>query len=494
MFEETELWPIINKSEPLPGPTQGTSSTGTATTTQPSQTDINNWNKRNCQALGMIRRRIESAPMTHIACCTNSFEAWDVLAQLYQSIGSGAMILLCNRFSNLHMSEGDNLEEHIKKLRKVFDELNIALLAEGSSTIKELEFIRQLLASLPESWQIIVSIINQTPDATDPDGITLSQNIQSRLLNEYQRRRIATGEVAMYIKPKRASDRLTISCNNCGLKGHIIDECYKPGGLAYKGKNSNIQGRGRGKKRGGYQNKGNRGNQERPRKKRNQQNNNSNQGNQQANFAEDIPHTAFSFNMPEIEKLIDDMKNVFIPPEAYQATQYSFGINNAWILDSGASCHIANQERYLSNYMPIENVVQGIGGKANISGISELTLKVGTEIPEVKKSTKEVILKGDTWTQITLSNAACVKESPVNLISISAWTNQFPHHEMITKGDKIKILDNNKFLALGQKLGERKSGNCWYLVATVDLAQHAFLTRTIQDWHMILGHTDPNNI
>ncbi|QRV95121.1 gag-polypeptide of LTR copia-type [Ceratobasidium sp. AG-Ba] len=262
MFEETELWPIINKSEPLPGPTQGTSSTGTATTTQPLQTDINNWNKRNRQALGMIRRRIESAPMTHIARCTNSFEAWDVLARLYQSIGSGAMILLRNRFSNLRMSEGDNLEDHIKKLRKVFDELNIALLAEGSTTIKELEFIRQLLASLPESWQIIVSIIDQTPDATDPDGITLSQNIQSRLLNEYQRRSIATGEVAMYIKPKRASDCLTISCNNCRLKGHIIDECYKPGGLAYKGKNSNIRGRGRGKKRGGYRNKGNRGNQE----------------------------------------------------------------------------------------------------------------------------------------------------------------------------------------------------------------------------------------
>ncbi|QRV91944.1 integrase core domain protein [Ceratobasidium sp. AG-Ba] len=177
-----------------------------------------------------------------------------------------------------------------------------------------------------------------------------------------------------------------------------------------------------------------------------------------------------------------------------QATQYSFGLNDAWILDSGASCHIANQERYLSNYIPIENIIQGIGGKASISGIGELTLKVGTEIPKVKKSTKEVILKGDTWTQITLNNAACVKESPVNLISISAWTDQFPHHEMITMGDEIKMLDNNKFLALGQKLGERKSGNCWYLVATVDLAQHTFLTRTIQDWHMILGHTDPNNI
>src|SRR4051812_441288 len=159
------------------------------------------------------------------------------------------------------MSKSDDMEEHIKKLRSIFDKLNTALLAEGSNPIIELEFIQQLLASLPESWQYLVSVIDQTPVQGDNKGIQLSANITSHLLAEYHCRKAQTGEKAFFAsnrpnnRPQQqgnASDQLNKRCNNCNILGHIKRECRKPGGGAYKGGNrSNNNGNNSNRKNNG---------------------------------------------------------------------------------------------------------------------------------------------------------------------------------------------------------------------------------------------------
>jgi hypothetical protein len=77
------------------------------------------------------------------------------------------------------MAEGDDLELHIKDLHKIFNDLNIALLSEGTDQLKVLEFIQQLLVSFPKSWQILVSVIPQHHETTDQNGTQLSADVQS---------------------------------------------------------------------------------------------------------------------------------------------------------------------------------------------------------------------------------------------------------------------------------------------------------------------------
>ncbi|KAB5589019.1 Copia protein [Ceratobasidium theobromae] len=60
-------------------------------------------------------------------------------------------------------------------------------------------------------------------------------------------------------------------------------------------------------------------------------------------------------------------------------------------------------------------------------------------------------------------------------------------------GQKHKTGDT-EMIALAMKIGEWKEGNSWYLMATTDPGQHAYLSRTLHDWHIILGHADPRNI
>ncbi|KAG9111916.1 hypothetical protein FRC07_008000 [Ceratobasidium sp. 392] len=91
MFEETGLYAIVNGTTPrreigdtIPRPnTPG----GTAQTAQTvSEDDVKTWDKQNQQALGMIRRRIESSAMTHVARCTTASSAWTILERVYQTI------------------------------------------------------------------------------------------------------------------------------------------------------------------------------------------------------------------------------------------------------------------------------------------------------------------------------------------------------------------------------------------------------------------------
>jgi hypothetical protein len=138
-----------------------------------------NFDKKNRQLLGIIRQRIKSAPMTDVAQATSANGAWELLKQMYESIGTAAMTLLQNKFTSLHMNKGNDLEQHIQKLRQVYNELNVALAAENITCVNELEFIQQFLVLLPKSWSILVLVINQTPNLADPDGIQLCQRILS---------------------------------------------------------------------------------------------------------------------------------------------------------------------------------------------------------------------------------------------------------------------------------------------------------------------------
>jgi hypothetical protein len=89
------------------------------------------------------------------------------------------MTMLHNKFTSTSMAEGNNRESHIKDLHKILNNLNIALLLEGTGQLKEIEFIRQLLVSSPDSWQILVSVSPQQPETTDQDGAQVTANIQS---------------------------------------------------------------------------------------------------------------------------------------------------------------------------------------------------------------------------------------------------------------------------------------------------------------------------
>jgi hypothetical protein len=142
----------------------------------------------------------------------------------------------------------------------------------------------------------------------------------------------------------------------------------------------------------------------------------------------------------------------------------------------------------------------GVGGNAHITGFGEITLHTFAKLPKIVNNHP---IYGRPISCLTFTNVALVEESPVNLLSLSAWTDQFPCHSISVSRDTMLFWDDNQstrtdesksLIALANKIGDRKTGNTWYLIATTDPDQHAYTMRTLCDWHIILGHTDPRNI
>ncbi|KAB5587920.1 hypothetical protein CTheo_8638 [Ceratobasidium theobromae] len=127
MFREVGVWGIVDGSELRPS----------------TPTNQATWDTKNTSALGAICQHIESAPMVHISHATEASKAWAALKR-YQNLGVTATTLLNHRFTAIHMNEGDNLESHIKDMCKLFNNLNLALVAQSSDQLKELDFVRQL--------------------------------------------------------------------------------------------------------------------------------------------------------------------------------------------------------------------------------------------------------------------------------------------------------------------------------------------------------------
>lgn len=182
MFKETELWANYIITTNTTGPTicaavakVQDATTGAITTpgiTAIQQNNIDTWDKKVLQALGHVCCCIKAAPMTHVACCTHPSQAWSALCRVYKALGAAAMTLLHNKFTRMCMSKGDSLEDHIKNIQGVYDELNIALMGKGSNQISELEFIRQLLASLQNPGKTLFQFLIKPLVPTIPKALS----------------------------------------------------------------------------------------------------------------------------------------------------------------------------------------------------------------------------------------------------------------------------------------------------------------------------------
>ena len=116
-------------------------------TTRPEDTTLALiWDKADRKALTAIRLRISAGMMTYVLSVTMAKAAWDALANVFNTQGALAKVLARRRFLRYQIEEEASMEEEIRKIRQLREEL--ALL---NSKIEDDEFAITLLTALPLS-------------------------------------------------------------------------------------------------------------------------------------------------------------------------------------------------------------------------------------------------------------------------------------------------------------------------------------------------------
>ncbi|KAF7334034.1 hypothetical protein MVEN_02308800 [Mycena venus] len=77
------------------------------------------WDKQQRKALTHIRLRVGVGPLAYISWATTAVEAWDKLKSVYQPKGAINIIRLRRQLFRMTCEEGENVEEHIRKVTDV---------------------------------------------------------------------------------------------------------------------------------------------------------------------------------------------------------------------------------------------------------------------------------------------------------------------------------------------------------------------------------------
>src|SRR6266481_8144440 len=113
--------------------------------------------------------------------------------------------------------EGENMEEHIQKLRSLQQTLHAM-----GELILDQDFSNTLLMSLPKSWCTFIMAVNARLPTLTSDALIAC------ILEEYKSRQAVSGGMALKgAERDKRSKRFSATkgkCRNCGKKGHWVKD------------------------------------------------------------------------------------------------------------------------------------------------------------------------------------------------------------------------------------------------------------------------------
>ena len=166
---------------------------------------------RRDRALATIVLAVDTKLLYLLGEPTDPVDVWTKLQAQFQKKTWANKLALRRRLHSLQLKDSDSVQEHIKTLTELFNELAVV-----GDVIKEEDCVVYLLASLPDSFNTLVTALEANEDVPKMEVVT------ERLLHAERKRREKdlTAERAMTTTKARG-----LKCFNCKKFGHIQRHC-----------------------------------------------------------------------------------------------------------------------------------------------------------------------------------------------------------------------------------------------------------------------------
>lgn len=340
----------------------------------------NTWKKNNKQAMATIALTVENDQLVHIRKHRTAKAMWEALRQYHEKGTGNHSVQLIKEICTRRLEEGGDMEQHINWMTTMFQKIDDL----GEEKLSEKWMVGILFGQLPRSYDTIVTALSMTKE----DDISL-KFVQAKLIEEYKRQieRDSIKGNASGTVMKINSSTSANACFFCKKKGHFKKDCEK----YKKWKNSG-------------QNKENKS-----------QNKESSKSTHKANVVDSKHEGEFLFSVAS--KQIELM--------------------NRWIIDSGASCHIAVDKSLFSTFEEkYKEKVQVADGSEYISkGIGTVKIK---------------FLDGEeNIVSASLERVLYVPEITSNILSVDRLTQKGFALEFTE--DKCFIKADDKKIGIGQR-------------------------------------------
>ena len=404
------LWSIVDGSEPCPD----------------QATEADKYAKyvgRRDRALAVIVLSVDPALLYLIGDPDDPAKVWKKLSDQFQKKTWANKLALRRKLYALRLREGGAVQEHIKEMTELFDELSVV-----GDPLSDEDRVVHLLASLPESYDTLVTALEANTAVPSMEVVT------ERLLHEERRqtdRGDTNGEKAMTSEQRLR--RRGVRCHYCKRLGHIKRDCFE---LASDERSEAAKKNGR----------------------------------QSANKAE----------VRRYRRESSSSESESVGLVTRHAMSASVQRPESWVVDSGATCHMCNDEQLFVNIQYLkqpQKVTLGDGHVLKATGIG--TVEVQAD------------LGGGNTRRCKLRNVLHVPQLSYNLFSVPRAT-ELGTTIRFDKTNCCILDDKNNPIATASKIGSLYYLNCYPNRAHVANSQQHVTKEDV--WHRRLGHLGEQNL
>ncbi|GMG39212.1 unnamed protein product [Aspergillus oryzae] len=211
VLEERDLWEVVSGESKL-------ENCATAL-------DQAAFKRKSRKALAIICLALEDSQLPLVRSSSGAHDAWSKLEGHFEKKSLANKLFLRRRFFTTMMEEGDDVLEHINKIKTLAEQLDAV-----NAPVSEDDLVITLLASLSESYQFLITALESRADSLTWELVT------ARLLHEDMKRKekggsadgAAHGQAFMTSdngKRKGRQANKTSACHYCGEQGHWIAKC-----------------------------------------------------------------------------------------------------------------------------------------------------------------------------------------------------------------------------------------------------------------------------
>ena len=441
--------------------------------------------------------------MINVTRLQTAHEMWTSLEAVHESKGQQYAMAISRTLYHTGAEEGDDLVEHLNKLKESWEKLNI--LNNRNFRITDTQFKSLIASSLPQSWDFFTDPYVQDRGDTaskDPKTMIPSQEFIGIIKEEFLRRKNRSETTASHHSYQTTSqsnhkpliNRLkdpnqtqvdnSLHCRNCNLTGHCTDNCKwlgqvrcrKCNWFGHMAKDCRRKGKGKRKAADTSQEKG---------KKKQKEQTNEAHNDDSSNEGSSSAQRSIAYNNQELTFIVDESTAEDCTLDTYTSDDVmridSDLSSYDWLGDTATTSHITNSKQLFTTFQPIE--------KTAFSGVGNITtLAEGRGTVELESN-----VNGQTYI-FKLKDVLYIPSNNQNLISLGRWDNSGGHY-IGGGGTIILVAKNGEQVAKGQKISNNLYKMDIYPRRTQVRSRETPQTFVTEEpaqcwetWHRRLGH------